>query len=119
MEAAASAGFEDYYTFRARGAIKRPAPAAKPLEDQEQISADDRAGWDRWLADHGRGAQAVAERRAQVEADARFKRGIALLDAGFTKEAEQEFREVLEAFDNDVVAVEDVAVQVRDRGMYP
>lgn len=119
MEAAASAPYEDYYTFRARGALQRPSPAPRPLDDQERITAEDRAGWERWLADHGRAPQAQAERRAQMEADPRFARGIALLEAGLNRDAEQEFRELLEAFENDPVAVEHVAVAVRDRGMFP
>jgi soluble lytic murein transglycosylase len=119
MEAAAAGGYEDYYTFRARAALRHPAPAPKPLEDQASISEEERDAWRRWLAAHGRTLDDQAERRAQVEADPRYRRGIVLLEAGMRREAEEELRELLEAYQNDPVAVEHVAVQVRDRGFFP
>jgi soluble lytic murein transglycosylase len=119
MEAAATGGYEDYYTFRARAALRRPAPAPKPLDDQAPISEEERDAWRRWLAAHGRTLDAQAERRAQVEADPRYRRGLVLLGAGLRREAEEELRELLEAYQNDPVAVEHVAVQVRAMGFFP
>ncbi len=118
LEAAAAAGNEDYYTFRARAALKLPSPAPKPLDDQEAITGDDRAAWDRWLETHGHSSEEQAARRAQLQADPRFQRGMALLDGGFTDEAEAELRELLDASGNDPLAVEWVAVQARERGFY-
>jgi soluble lytic murein transglycosylase len=118
MAAAADAPYEDYYTFRARAALQRPAPAPRPLAGQEEITEDDRRAWERWLSDRGVPSQVQAERRAQVAADARYRRGLALLDGGFKSEAGQELRELLDAWNNDPVVVEHVAVQVRDRGAY-
>jgi len=118
LEAAAATGNEDYYTFRARAALKRPSPAPKPLDDQETITNDDRAGWDQWLAAHGHSPEELVARRAQLQADPRFQRGMALLDGGFTNDAEAELRELLDASGNDPLAVEWVAVQVRERGFY-
>ena len=54
-----------------------------------------------------------------MEADPRYKRGMALLEAGWRREAEEELRELLEVLGNDPVAVEHVAFQVRERGFYP
>jgi soluble lytic murein transglycosylase len=123
MEAAAAPGQEDFYTFRARLALRRPALPPKPLEAlqaQQAISAADRAGFEQWLAARaGYPPHTQAERRAAVERDPRFGRGKVLLEAGFRKEAEDEFLDLLQAFDNDPVAVEHVAVHVRDLGFYP
>lgn len=119
MEAAASSGYEDFYTFRARQALRRPSPAAKPLEAQGPISTQDRAAWQQWLAAHGASPEAQAQRREQIEADSRFRRGTILLEAGFRKEADEEFRELLDTTENDPAAVEHVAVFVRDLGFYP
>ena len=119
MEAAAGGGYEDYYTFRARAALRRPAPAQRSLDGQAAISEEERGAWTQWLAARGRTPEAQAQRRAEVESDRRFKRGATLLAAGWRREAEDEFREVLEAFENDPVAVEQVALFVRDRGFYP
>ncbi len=99
--------------------MRRPAPAQKSLDGQAAISEEERAAWTQWLAARGRTPESQAERRAQVEADRRFKRGATLLAAGLRREAEDEFREVLEAVDNDPVAVEHVALFVRDRGFFP
>ncbi|MBI3970910.1 MAG: transglycosylase SLT domain-containing protein [Chloroflexi bacterium] len=119
LEAAANAGHQGYYTFRARAALRRPSPARKPLDAQVEINADERATWEQWLAGHGLTLQAQAERRAEVDGDMRFKRGTLLLEAGLSKEAEQEFRELLTAYDGDPIAIAHVAVHVRDRGFYP
>lgn len=120
MEAAATSGYEDFYTFRARAILKQPlpAPTGKSLEDQEQISPADVAAWEQWLAARGRTVQDQAARRTQAEADPRFRRGAVLLDAGFAREAEEEFRELLDAVDSDPVVVALVAKHVRDRGFY-
>jgi soluble lytic murein transglycosylase len=120
LEAAATPGREDFYTFRARAALQRRAAVPKPLAPQRQITADERAAFEQWA--HGRLAytpEAQAERRAQLEGDARFRRGTALLEAGFRREAEEEFHELLDAYGNDPVAVAHVAVHVRERGLYP
>jgi TolA-binding protein len=119
LAAAADGGYEDFYTFRARAALKRPSPTPTPLDGQGPITASERGAWVEWLAGRGRPTETVLERRAQVEHDPRFQRGTTLLEAGFRKEAEEEFRELLESQGYDVVAVEHVAVHVRERGLYP
>jgi soluble lytic murein transglycosylase-like protein len=119
MEAAGAAGYEDYYTFRARTSLRRAVPAPRPLEGQGPISAGERAAWSQWLAARGHPLEAQAARQAQVEADPRYKRGMALLEAGWRREAEEELRELLEVLGNDPTAVEHVAFQVRQRGFYP
>ncbi|MGH2352192.1 MAG: transglycosylase SLT domain-containing protein, partial [Chloroflexota bacterium] len=119
MAAAAASGYEDYYTFRARAALDQPSPAPKALEGQPPISDAERDAWTRWLADRGRSPESQTARRVEVEADPRFRRGTVLLEAGFRREAEEEFRELLAAFDHDVVVVEHVAVHVREHGLFP
>ena len=119
MEAAASASHEDFYTFRARAAVRRPSPAPKPLADQVAISDAERAAWTEWLGQRGYTPDAQAAKRAEIEADGRFQRGTALLDAGLRKEAEEEFLEIARTQRYHPVAVEHVAVHVRERGFYP
>ena len=119
MEAAATNGYEDFWTFRARTALRRSAPAPKPFAGQEAISGDERGAFIVWLAQRGYSEDAQAAKRAEVEADPRFKRGTALLEAGFRADAEQEFLELVRTSDYDPVVVEHVAVHVRDRGFYP
>ena len=118
-EAAATAGHEDFYTFRARTQLRQPAPAPKPLQGQEHISEQERAAWTDWLAQRGYAHDAQAAKRAQIEADSRFQRGTALLEAGFRQDAEQEFLELVRTQDFDPAAVEHVAVHVRQLGFYP
>ncbi|HET7768795.1 MAG TPA: transglycosylase SLT domain-containing protein [Chloroflexota bacterium] len=119
MTAATSTGYEDFWTFRARTVTRTPAPAPKPLAGQEGISGDERAAFNEWLAGRGYSHEAQAARRAEVEADGRFKRGSALLEAGFRADAEQEFLELVRTADHDPVVVEYVAVHVRERGFWP
>lgn len=119
MEGAAASGYEDYYTFRARSLLHRPSPSPKSLDDQAPVGDAERAAWTQWLAARGRSPESQEERRAQLDGDPRFRRGTILLEAGFRKEAEEELRELLEAYENDPVALEHVAVHVRARGLYP
>jgi soluble lytic murein transglycosylase len=119
MEAAAMAGYEDFYSFRARTALRRPSPPPKSLEGQEHITPAERAAWREWLATHGHDPEAQDTRAAAVEQDARFRRGTALLEAGFRREAEEEFLELLRVLEYDPVAVAQVALHVRERGFYP
>lgn len=119
LAAAASGGPEDFYTFRARAMLRRPAPAPQPLVGQEQITIQERAAWEQWLVSRGVSPQAQVEQRAHLEQDFRFRRATTLLDAGFRRDADEEFRDLLEALDNDPVVVAHVALHVRDRGSYP
>ncbi|HEV2122621.1 MAG TPA: transglycosylase SLT domain-containing protein [Chloroflexota bacterium] len=119
LEAASTAGHEDFFTFRARTALRQPSPAPKPLEGQEQISEADKQAWAGWLAAHAHSVDAQAEKRASVEQDARFKRGTALLIAGFRKEAEEEFLELVRVLEYDPVTVAHVAIHVREHGFFP
>ncbi|HEU5315917.1 MAG TPA: transglycosylase SLT domain-containing protein, partial [Chloroflexota bacterium] len=119
MAAAAESGYEDFWTFRARTALRRPTSAPKPLAGQEAISGDERAAYVAWLAGRGYAPEAQDAARAAAEADGRFKRGTALLEAGFRADAEQEFLELVRTSGYDPAVVEHVALHVRDRGFYP
>lgn len=119
MSAATTAGHEDFWTFRARTVTRMAAPAPKTLAGQEAISPEERDAFAEWLASRGYAPEAQLAKRAAIEADGRFKRGTALLEAGFRADAEQEFLELVRTQDFDPVVVEHVAVHVRERGFWP
>lgn len=118
LATAADTAPESFYSLRARELISQPQTTPPgPFETQRAITAEEQAQWQAWLVEQRGLDLAEQERqRAKVAADPRFRRGFALLAAGFTSAGEEELRDLADTVADEPAALVHVATTAHTEG---
>lgn len=118
LATAADTAPESFYSLRARELTGQPQTTPPgPFETQRAITAEEQAQWRAWLVEQRGLDLAEQERqRAKVAADPRFRRGFALLAAGFTSAGEEELHDLADTVADEPAALVHLATTAHAEG---